>query len=133
MKKLITIILLLIAVSTQAQDTIHKFINYGTPKQVHYIGIIKGNDTVWKEAGKGISQGFEDSAKVEVKLSPEEKELIDILKALDKTNNEITKFVIDNGGQQLLDNKQKLIGIIEMYQEKFKINLQELIKRISKK
>jgi len=52
------LIILFIAGITQAQDTIHKYIDYGTSKQVHYIGIIKGTDTTWKEAGKGKSQSF---------------------------------------------------------------------------
>lgn len=64
MRKLLLIILLLTASHIFAQDTIYKFVDFGKPTQVKLIGIINGQDTVWKESGKGSSQGMTDTTEV---------------------------------------------------------------------
>ena len=64
MKKLITIIILLIASVSFSQDTVKKYykiVDFGKPTQIKYECVVFSNgDTICKEQGKGFSQGYKE-------------------------------------------------------------------------
>lgn len=98
------------------QDTVKKFtkiVDFGKPTQIKYECVVLSNgDTVCKEQGKGFTQGYKeqtDSTKTE--FTVQEQKLLELVKQLNKIENDITKFVIDNGGQELLNTKQQIIGV----------------------
>ena len=129
------VFLLLIVLQVDAQvDTVKKFIkftDYGRPTQVKYeCTIFSNGDTICKEMGKGSSQGWNDSAKVE--LTVQEQKLLELVRQLNKIENEITKFIIDNGGQELLNTKQQVIGALAVLSREYGIDLQALLKKVQK-
>lgn len=112
MRKLIVIILLLIAVQVQAQtDTIYKFVDFGKPTQIKMIGIIHGQDTVWKEVGKGSSQGYKEQTDTNEVIQ----ELLNVQKLYKETYEQKVK-ALETTDADLI----RLQGIILYLNEKLK-------------
>ena len=123
MNKLLLAIILLIAVSTQASDTtkFYKIVDFGKPTQIKYECTVVNGDTTCKEMGSGKVQGLSDSTKIEI--SAEEKEVLTYIVEIEKIETEMTKKQKD---------KEALITIVQYLSQRYKIDIQELIKRVSK-
>ena len=134
MKKLIVILILLIAVQIQAQDTVKKFIkivDFGKQTQIKYECIVFSNgDTICKETARGMAQGLSDSTKTE--LSDNEKEILYFLNELQKIDDKV-KEIQNNANKQLAEleaSKQQLIGVLTYTSKKYGIDINELIKKL---
>ena len=134
MKKLIVILICLIAVQVSAQDTVSKFykiVDFGKPTQIKYECVVFSNgDTVCKETARGMAQGLSDSTKTE--LSDNEKEILYFLNELQKIDDKV-KEIQNNANKQLAEleaSKQQLIGVLTYTSKKYGIDINELIKKL---
>ena len=139
LKYLYILIILCIASIGNAQDTTRffKIVDFGKPTQIKYecFVIHKYNgeiDTVCVEKGKGSSQGFSDSTKIE--LTDNEKEVLYFLEQLNKIEQEQKKVTDDANKkmQELNDSKNQLIGVLTYTSKKYGIDINELIKKLQK-